>query len=895
LGIKWTAPQDFPIKEGILGITSWLQLREFLHSVGRIATPEILIPPELSYPWASPKPEDIEYLEGEDPDTDINVPIIKEILLELLKPDDSHITITDFILLQTNTKMAAAGNTPEELEKIHKGGGKCTVYKYSAVTEWVQKGRPPGPHYGVRTPVWKRPTEYRDAITLHPRTLFEVFELNQRLKRMMSHLKEVGDYTDQHDLLRLAKANYSSWFLTDWKKSGLTIPHWFVDLVVEVINEITPQKRCNFPTKGWGIYDKDKCKWFRPKTFGYGLGMINNVYTLFNIALFKYGQRNGTFEEKDMILSFNDDSAIGTNKGSYEGWLDICRSSGGYLDFHKSYRTNGIQFCEMHQFKQFKSNYKWVTMFTTLTKSVVTCRNLHHCRFQVSEIWDGIRGYDSDISGTATVMAMLGTIEHYIYKFMLSRYEVDEATLPILPPELGGVALGDTFRTQYVLKSGLLLLQDTEDFDTRLRMFKILKASKECFSWRPKYRPWVKFPDGDIKERMLELGAYSGLNSELSAFSMRAQNRFFLDTTWYKEVFWDNFSKEFDKSSSDSSTIIDMWNWAYDQEWHNYAIPDRFVEEKVVYPRSDKVMLPFVRIQKEKPKYSLPSMMVGFINYFERNVPFPEVKIGDVDFSHHLQYEIPILHDVDKYIPICNMETISKIANFNDPRRVFLDYWWRTGFVIKTLNSKDKRSDDALRLVCKLDPNLIDRGFDKCTWYTKYPMPYKSRWSPALSSNLPDMHQDIIRVLYQDDLDPSSFEFTILSDHVDQHRKENPKFWKSRLKSKIKGTQKRKDALGHRAPNNPMDEQEPLSLLNMDDIREVLDSIYSGNTIIATKDEPPQGITYGGLLDLPDDPEWLTQVEDFQDQDQYDFEPEEETEEDLLRAYLDSVEEYDYG
>jgi hypothetical protein len=117
--------------------------------------------------------------------------------------------------------------------------------------------------------------------------------------------------------------------MTDWKKSGLTMPHWFVKAVVEVFNRKNPQHPSNFPTDGWPIYSKKYGRWITPRTFGYGLGMINNVFTLFNLALFEYSKRVNIFSEKDEMLSFNDDSIIGCEDTAYYRWLKICQDSGG--------------------------------------------------------------------------------------------------------------------------------------------------------------------------------------------------------------------------------------------------------------------------------------------------------------------------------------------------------------------------------------------------------------------------------------------------------------------------------------------------------------------------------------------------------------------------------------
>jgi hypothetical protein len=126
---------DFPIPEGISGITSWKELRNFFKKVPKPATPEVLIPPELLYPWASPKPEDIEYLLEDDPKVTINQEKIKKIIRSCLDQPRMIPTLTDFLLTQTNTKMACVGNSIDDINKCHRNKKKLTSYKYELIPQ----------------------------------------------------------------------------------------------------------------------------------------------------------------------------------------------------------------------------------------------------------------------------------------------------------------------------------------------------------------------------------------------------------------------------------------------------------------------------------------------------------------------------------------------------------------------------------------------------------------------------------------------------------------------------------------------------------------------------------------------------------------------------------------
>jgi len=518
--------------------------------------------------------------------------------------------------------------------------------------------------------------------------------------------------------------------------------------------------------------------------------------------------------------------------------------------------------------------------------SLVSTRNFDHWRFQVSDIWDQIRGFDSDRSGEIPWRNFYGTAEVYVLKLGASYWGVPE--IPVLPPELGGVAIGNTFRTSYSLKGSLVLLDEMSSKDY-LNHWRYMYVTKEMFSFVPEYRPWVKMPHGPTKDLMSTLGKYSGLHNELESFGLKAHNKFVIDTTWYKCKFWDLFAKKLADKLSVESIKIDFWDWAMTKEWPTFAIPKSFVRSDTTV-HSEQDFIPFVRIQKERPKYSLPSMMVSFMNYFKWGNPLSEIAPLDLDFSAYLQWETPILTNQGSYEPICDMELTSQIASFSDPRRTYLDYWFRNKTVITGLYTPDHKSNAALDLLLAIDPDLKDWGYDKATWYTKYPVPYKSEWINILSKNFPDKHQEIILELIKNPEDYNNPQGAIfLTDDFDNHRKQNSKFWKEKTRSKKRGQQKRKTLLEHKTPRQLIDDTEELSLLNTDDIRQVMDQIWLDKQPKLDITEAPveqPGFQFD-LQWVPPDPEWL---EDLQPQvEEEDYYPEEEDENSLLEGLdLDS-------
>jgi len=157
--------------------------------------------------------------------------------------------------------------TLKEAIKANKEGKKLTQYKYVGVTKWFDSGQPQTEHYAVRTPVWKRPTEYRDAISVTPSLLYEVWNWNKIVQYSLS-----GSYKDLYYETtnnpwrflqeRLSFRKHKNNVHVDFKKSGLTMPHWFPEMLLRYIKEINPGIVIDFPVQGWKIFDPKKKRVF---------------------------------------------------------------------------------------------------------------------------------------------------------------------------------------------------------------------------------------------------------------------------------------------------------------------------------------------------------------------------------------------------------------------------------------------------------------------------------------------------------------------------------------------------------------------------------------------------------------------------------------------------------
>lgn len=868
-GTRWHAPDEFPVRfTSVPEVNSWPALRKFILAVGP-ATPEVLIPPELLYPWESPTPTDVEYLLEEGSECKLDKSIIQKILDELIVEPKKILTTTDFVLAQTNTHRCHKAPKAKKLEAL---GKSAMSYKYETIVEWVDAGCPQQEPIALRTPVWKRTTEYRDAISLNPCTLYQVWELNSYLKFSINS-KAVGDYWDNQDLANFSR-RHKSFILTDWKKSGLTIPHWFCEMVVETLSKKCPQYSGVFPVNGIRIYDPEKKVWFHNDAFGYGLGMCNNVYTLLNITLFKYAQEIGVFDETDEIVSFNDDSAIGTSISSkYERWLNICRRSGGYLDEHKTVQGPMLQFCEMYVSDYFKNNFKWVSTFNTILRTVPDCINLVHWRFQCTEAWDAVRGYSSQTPEVPNDH-FIGTITHYALKAAEAFYGVEIENE--LDPCFGGVCIGSYLRTPYMLKTTLLSLSEAKDKDFYYK-FACLKVIKEHEASLPKFRPWKKIPSGACKDRMAILGGYTGLNHELTAFKQRANNEFNTNTDWFKYTYWTTLEEKLAKIDMDSCLVrYDPWDWIAEHRWPACAIPKELASGETV---ANLELLPFVRIQKTANRYTLPSQLVALIDSYSGEY-IPEIPREERSLEGFLLWETPLLPESDCFRPMCNMETISKIADFGDPRRVFLDFWSREKVVITNLRLVDHRGLAAGKLIAALSKGEYQPR--KGTWYTKIPLPLTETLEKHLHNFLPNHHSDIICVALRDNVD-DEFDFPnceLPYSWIDQDMRENKKFWKNKTKARKKSERKKRSGQTLVAPG-PISDQESLSLVNMDDIAELIERFTDGfllktqaeEDITPIEEKPPPSVnTFAFLADLPNEvPDWLNNCSSPKQEEEYDW------------------------
>jgi hypothetical protein len=611
--------------------------------------------------------------------------------------------------------------------------------------------------------------------------------------------------------------------MTDWKKSGLTMPHWFVKAVVEVFNKKNPQHPSNFPTEGWPIYSKRYGRWITPRSFGYGLGMINNVFTLFNLALFEYSKRIGIFSEKDEMLSFNDDSIIGCQQEAYYRWLKVCQDSGGYLDSHKTFSAHGGMFCEIHQFKELKNNFKWVSAFHTMLHTLWKATNEDHFRHLVSTTWDSIRGWEHQITseGMSLNQPIAEAIQSYMIKFGESYWQTQ--FIWDRPFMLGGCGFCNQ-RTLLQLKIDLVLIEQTP-YPERFTLEKEMLVNKSSFDFKPVYRPWAEMPKGRTRQWMNQLGDLHGLNFELQSFKDRAKNKFVLDSEHYLDKFWSNFQKNRKKALSEPH-FVDNWEaWCKEQRWSTYAVPSFLVEEEYTPPLNND-QLPFLRLVTEHNMYSMPSQVVSYIQSMKGETP--TIPPDEISLEGFYTVDVPINKNADCYAPSLSFDNLSKLMDFCDPRRVLMDYWFRNSSVITKLFTKNFRAKTALQLLSNLFSDVSEDEFLGATWWTKIPAPYKEEWLPIIDKLLPDLVLPVLVELNSYGTAPDIPELAIYFDFVDAHRRENRAWWKSKIRSRHQSS--RRKTLREEHPDiyfSKPDENNITTLIGMDQLAELLMQQYA--------------------------------------------------------------------
>jgi hypothetical protein len=761
---QWLAPEsEFPLP-GLGGCHTWLEWKDYLRRTlffsNRPATPEVLIPPELLFPWRDALPTALEILETNDGKTEhsLNEDIVNGILDELLEPVKVIETPIDFALAHTNTNKCAVQPSLEQAKLASKNGQKVTGFKYEHVTKWLDSGMDLRRYedYAIRTPVWKRPTEYRDATTNSPTLLWKVWKFNRQLHHSWSPkmMNYVGDTCDAGDLRGFgAKLKPGEHFLqADWKKSGLTMPHWFTRSVIKVLQRKNPSMNFDFPAGGWPILDPKTGKVFRPKEFGYGLGQVNNLYTLFNAVLFEYGKRTNVFNEEETILSFNDDSIIRVQGNKYNRWMNILRQSGGYPDEHKSFSSNGGQFCEMYTQWSSNSNFKWISFFHTLMQSMVKCHTYNHWRFNVTDIYSSADGWDLYDPGQWDRGILRAKLEDTLC------IVIDVATrywgvpmINITNPETNPTSIGfiGHRRGRTGPKKSIVTLVNAIDANVpRVQVaLEYFMRVRQWMQYTPKFAPWREFPKGNTYRSFQLLSKMGGIFGHLDALGAKCRNEFIMDTDIYNEQVWAAFETQVMKyvplSSHQPVYNYDFGDRFFEEcDFSGYQIPEQWVTKWSTMPMEQPP--PALIFNMSKSRYSEATMvhsyLVGCVRDEWQNAYVPQEEIR---FDSNLNIYIPLANHVNCYKPMMSMEQISLFSQWNDPYIAQKDLWDRDPLHRWPLaiRGRDRKIEKALEFLRAADPKKYGNpDFIGATWWTKTPQPILPEDIGPITDILPCYH-----------------------------------------------------------------------------------------------------------------------------------------------------------
>jgi hypothetical protein len=783
-GINWIYyPDEFPdLPYDITRIIGkdWKSFQKFLKS-NPSKSVEIIIPPELLFPWQEPEPSDIEILESEtETKCSLNFELLKECIKKILVKPQSELTDIDYLVRQTgNTNIVRTDRHPSTYKQCVEKKMSLVTKKFLAISDWFDQGKPGHQNWAVRTPTWKRPTEFRDAITLTPALLDKVFRFDFLIGSMLPDDVKHIDESDKHAVTHLFKKDFL-FVCTDWKKSGLTMPHWFAQMVIDVIEEDTGIKS-DFPVHGWAIYDKKQDRWIHPSNYGYGLGMVNNLYTLFNLVLFKYAQEKDIFDKEDIMYSFNDDSVIKTTKSSYHQWLNICRKSGGYLDGYKTYLMKGVQFCENYAIPGY-INQKYVSYSHTLWGAMISAHNYHHWRQLVSQIREGLHVLP-DINPAAS--ATWAVVSQYLYTNVLDCAEKywDAAIDMSIPFELGGISGINVHQSSsFGLRPHLVSLEDPLlPFDVKVRRMNSLRAWQKMQNYEVPVAPWRIRKKGTCVEMYRQLTRHKGMTGELSLFSRKLRNEFDPDREESITIWWDEYARVV--SENQGNSIVDFWDWAKTVSWHGFQVPEHFVTESRPV-QDDEGFIPFVanNVKRKDSRYSYLAIVVGYIEHHTKKKLGSGVKYEDIDLSVFSELYVPLQVNAEKYELVGSPKLVAQLTEFGHSGDAQLDWLSRQHSLITAMNINENIPHDALSFMRTINP--VGNEFDKATWYTRVPIPYKTDWEYILKMFPYCVHESVLTHLHNNTMQYICNDYNLLDILLDSSNVTRAEVWAKTCASK---------------------------------------------------------------------------------------------------------------
>eukprot|EP00920_Eleutheroschizon_duboscqi_P040776 GHVT01097481.1.p1 GENE.GHVT01097481.1~~GHVT01097481.1.p1 ORF type:complete len:958 (-),score=-14.69 GHVT01097481.1:91-2964(-) len=643
----------------------------------RVPGVETFFPGELLFPWRFKGESTLKEWMLEPPSHHPAFPfdLFRETIREILNPEFLIIpTVADFLKHFSAQKIVTEEGNKE--------------YKYHYLPKIIKPRKPwlglLGSHmFAKESIVFKNPIEERDAIIMSPNLLLQVWYLNKVVDTLISGCPEWGNNLETYQTTGFLSAKYPAVSMVDLRKSGLTIPHNLIQIIVDEVIKTAPETEevlKLFPVKGFPIILEDGTS-IEPLR-GLGLGMANALFTAMWIGLFRTFKK--VLELKSIsssmnFLAFNDDCVLNygeDNSFLHLQWEKFISDSGNIMHPHKSvYSLTGGVFCEHYNNHTWFYNFKWVKFFASAIEAFKT-PTLTGIKFQLESLF-----HDQtclSIHGKVTPIPTLKKLTSRVFRLLESQFGIERVTFPTEKSAFFGGCNPDPccIRGPENLNLALTKIYDEDSVTNMEKCFFInfLQTSKD-FSYL--FRPWKNnssIPKREIVSLQSDPTIYdtSEINHILSGTNVRR----FDDAMPYseKKKFWERVENDFWDVECPENQIFHLL-----KNVDNFSIPRSFVTEWMTVP-DDFIFWNFC----PRNKYTSKSHYMTYL-YFLGLSKLKVLDLEDLDFRQIMKpyiSEIPVDHDGKLVI---EPSVLEKLSIFGNPKAICSQFTVMESVIPKSL------------------------------------------------------------------------------------------------------------------------------------------------------------------------------------------------------------------
>lgn len=331
---------------------------------------------------------------------------------------------------------------------------------------------------------------------------------------------------------------------------------------------------------------------------------------------------------------------------------------------------------------------------------------------------------------------------------------------------------------------------------------------------------------------MSQLGKLTGLDKELASFAQKAKSQFTTDREFDRASFWIPLHDDYIKEREGPLNLIihNFWEYVAQTDVTGYALPTALVKDKI--ETGFHGAMPFYRLKRTPGKYSLMSQSVQYVHE-NTNINCSVLPLEEESsFEGFFDFCVPVIPQSTHYVLACDVGTISKLANFEDPRRVLLDYFdYDVGCIPVNISMIDAKAQGALAFLESVHgkETFAGKGIIGATWYTKMPVPYTEEMLNIISDILPDKHFEVLTRLWND-IGPDDWltnykEVKLHYDFLFKVMEEDQEYWQDLTNPEPVNRSARKTIKVKNLPQFAGTEMEPLALFltntDMDRIRDL--------------------------------------------------------------------------